>query len=107
MVDVKHLIVMDTNYNTCTAGGSPSLSDIVVNGAYATQSLSGAYTKIDGRNSSYPVNAWLANVSLDATAQSGDQYANVGLYNANVTPSGTGVTTSSFTTTGSVPSCAF
>ncbi|MEX3894703.1 hypothetical protein [Paraburkholderia sp. BR10954] len=90
-----------------TAGGSPSLSNIVVNGAYATQSLSGAYTKIDGRNASYPVHAWLANVSLDATAQSGDQYANVGLYNSNVTPSGTGVTTSSFTTTGSLPNCAF
>ncbi|MGF6480347.1 hypothetical protein [Paraburkholderia sp. JPY419] len=96
-----------TGSGVSTPGGSPSLSNIVVNGAYATQSLSGAYTKIDGRNSSYLVNAWLANVSLDATAQNGDQYANVGLYNSNVTPSGTGVTTSSFTTTGSVPNCAF
>ncbi|PTB20086.1 glycoside hydrolase family 28 [Trinickia symbiotica] len=107
MINVKHLIVMDTNYNTCTTGGSPTLSDIFVNGAYSTESVSGAYTKIDGRNSSYPVNAYLANVSLDATAQNGDQYANVGLYNSNDVPSGTGVTTSSFTTTGSVPSCSF
>ena len=107
MTGVKHLIVMDTNYNACTTGGSPSLSNIVVNGAYSTQSVSGAYTKIDGRNASFPVNAYLANVSLDATAQSGDQYANVGLYKSNDVPSGTGVTTSSFTMSGSVPSCSF
>jgi len=107
MTNVKHLIVMDTNYNACTTGGSPSLSNIVVNGAYSTQSVSGAYTKIDGRNASFPVNAYLANVSLDATAQSGDQYANVGLYKSNDVPSGTGVTTSSFTMSGSVPSCSF
>jgi polygalacturonase len=107
MINVKHLIVMDTNYNSCTTGGSPSLTNIVVNGAYSTESVSGAYTKIDGRNSSYPVGAWLANVNLDATAQNGDQYATVGLYNSNDIPAGTGVTTSSFTTTGSVPSCSF
>jgi polygalacturonase len=103
----KHLIVMDTNYNSCSTGGSPSLSNIVVNGVYSTESVSGAYTKIDGRNSSYPVGAYLANVSLDATAQSGDQYATVGLDNSNDTPSGTGVTTSSFSMSGSVPSCTF
>ncbi|RDU99101.1 glycosyl hydrolase family 28 protein [Trinickia dinghuensis] len=107
MTNVKHLIVMDTNYNTCSTGGSPSLSNILVNGVYSTESVSGAYTKIDGRNSSYPVGAWLANVDLDATAQSGDQYATVGLDNSNDKPSGTGVTTSSFTTSGSVPSCSF
>ncbi|HEX7645538.1 MAG TPA: glycosyl hydrolase family 28 protein [Burkholderiaceae bacterium] len=107
ITEAKHLIVMDTNYNSCTKGGSPSLSDIVVDGVYSTQSISGAYTKIDGRNSSYPVGAWLAHVSLDATAQSGDQYANVGLDASNDVPSGTGVTTSSFTMSGSVPSCSF
>lgn len=103
----KHLIVMDTNYNTCTTGGSPSLSNIVVDGVYSTESVSGAYTKIDGRNSSFPVGAYLAHVSLDATAQSGDQYANVGLDASNDVPSGTGVTTSSFSMSGSVPSCTF
>ncbi len=103
----KHLIVMDTNYNSCTTGGSPSISNVVVNGLYATQSISGAYTKIDGRNASFPVGAYLANVSLDATAQSGDQYASVGLDNSNDTPSGTGVTTFPFTISGSVPSCTF
>lgn len=107
ITEAKHLIVMDTNYNACSTGGSPSLSDIVVNGVYSTESLSSAYTKIDGRNSSYPVGAWLAHVSLDATAQSGDQYAKVGLGASNDVPSGTGVTTSTFSLAGSVPSCSF
>lgn len=107
ITNAKHLIVMDTNYNSCTTGGSPSLSNIIVNGAYSTSSVSGAYTKIDGRNSSYPVVAYLANVKLDSTTQSGDQYAKVSLYNSNITPSGTGVGTSSFTMSGSVPSCSF
>jgi len=79
MIHVKHMIVMDTNYNSCTTGGSPALSNIFVNGAYSIQSVSGAYTKIAGLNASYPVGAYLANVNLDATAQSGDQYAKVGL----------------------------
>ena len=73
MIHVKHMIVMDTNYNSCTTGGSPALSNIFVNGAYSIQSVSGAYTKIAGLNASYPVGAYLANVNLDATAQSGDQ----------------------------------
>lgn len=107
MIHVKHMIVMDTNYNSCTTGGSPALSNIFVNGAYSIQSVSGAYTKIAGLNSSYPVGAYLANVNLDATAQSGDQYAKVGLYNSNDVPAGTDVTTSNFTTSGSVPSCSF
>ncbi|MEM5318185.1 glycosyl hydrolase family 28 protein [Paraburkholderia sp. JHI869] len=85
MFEVKHLIVLDTNYHTCTAGGRRSLSYRVVNGAYAPQSLPGAYAKIDGRNSSAPVNAWLANVSLNATAQSGDRYAYARTGGADIT----------------------
>ncbi len=104
----KHLVIMDTNYHACpVSGGTPSLTNIVVNGAYSTASVSGAYTRIDGRNSSFPVRAFLAHVNLDATAQSGDQYAVVGLDASNDLPSGTGVTTSSFTMSGSVPSCTF
>lgn len=104
----KHLVIMDTNYHACpVSGGTPTLSNIVVNGAYATSSVSGAYTRIAGRNASFPVNAYLAHVNLDATAQSGDQYANVGLDSSNDVPSGTGVTTSNFTMSGAVPSCTF
>lgn len=103
----KHLIVMSTDYNSCSTGGSPSLSDIVVNGVYSTQSVSGAYTSINGRNSSYPVSAVLANIDLDSTAQSGDQYATIGLDNSNDTPSGTGVSVSNVSLSGSVPQCSF
>jgi len=106
ITQAKHLIIMNTDYASCSAGGSPTVSDIVVNGVYSTDSLSGAYTEIAGQNASYPVQAYLANVSLDATAQSSDKYATVYLDNSNDTPSGTGVTTSSFTTSGSVPSCS-
>jgi polygalacturonase len=106
----KHLIVMDTDYNSCPSGstsGTPSITNVIVNGAYSTSSISGAYSKFYGENSSYPVVAYLANVDLDATKQSGDQYATVGLYNSNITPSGTGVSTNSVTISGSIPSCTF
>ncbi len=110
VINAKHLILFDTNYSACPSGipnGNPSLSNIVVNGFYSTQSESGSYTKIDGRSASYPVGVYLANVSVDMTKQSGDQYDTVGLDNSNDVPSGTGVTTSNFTMSGSVPSCTF
>lgn len=103
----KHLIAMSTDYNSCSSGGSPSLSDIVVDGVYSTQSISGAYTSINGRNASYPVNAVLAHVDLDSAVQSGDQYANIGIDDSNDTPSGTGVTVSDVSLSGSVPQCSF
>jgi polygalacturonase len=98
---------MSTDYNSCSTGGSPSLSDIVVNGIYSTQSISGAYTSINGRNASYPVNAVLAHVDLDSVVQSGDQYANIGIDDSNDTPSGIGVTASDVSLSGSVPQCSF
>ena len=70
-------------------------------------SVSGAYTRIEGYNSSNLAQVYLANVSLDVTKQSDDQDATVFLDNSNTTPSGTNVTTSTFSTSGSVPSCSF
>jgi polygalacturonase len=102
----KHLIVMDTNYNACSTGGSPVLSDIVVDGVYSTQSVTNAYTRIRGQSNSL-VNAYLAYVNLDVTAQNTDQYAKIGLDNSNDVPSGTGVSTFNFSIGGSVPSCSF
>ena len=43
---------------------------------------------------------------LDKTTTTA-QYANVGLFNSNVTPSGTGVTTGTVSGSGSAPSCSF
>jgi polygalacturonase len=107
ITQVKHLIVMNTDYNSCSTGGSPELSDIVVNGVYSTASLPGASTKIAGPSSTYAIKAYLAYIHLDATAQNSDEYANVSLDDSNDEPSGTGVTTSSFSTSGSIPTCSF
>lgn len=102
----KHLIIMNTNYNSCSTGGSPVLENIVVDGALSTDSVSGAYTEIHGQSSSL-ISAYLAFVDLDVTSQSSDQYAKVGLDSSNDVPSGTGVSTFSFSIGGSVPSCSF
>ena len=108
MTNAKHLIVFDTAYGSCSGtAGTPVFTNIVVNGAKSVSSVSGAYTRIRGVSSSNLINAYLANISLDATAQSSDQDAKVDLANSNITPSGTGVTTASFTLSGSVPACSF
>ncbi len=104
----KHLIVLDTMYGSCSGtAGTPNFQDIVINGVLSTSSVSGAYTRIRGLDSSHLVNAFLAHISLDATTQSSDQDAMVVLDASNMTPSGSGISTSSFTISGSVPTCAF
>ena len=107
----KHLIVINANYGACSGTtGTPQFQDIVINGVYSTSSVSGAYELFNGYSASYPINAYLANVNLDVVAQysgSPDVYAGIALDNSNVTPSGTGITTSSFSTAGSVPTCSF
>ncbi|HEX3757053.1 MAG TPA: glycosyl hydrolase family 28 protein [Kofleriaceae bacterium] len=104
----KHLIVLDTMYGSCSGtAGTPNFQDIVINGVLSTSSVSGAYTRIRGLDSSHLINAFLAHVSLDATTQSSDQDAMVVLDASNITPSGSGIATSSFTISGSVPTCTF
>ena len=107
----KHLIVVNAYYGSCSGtAGTPQFQNIMVDGAYSTNSVSGAYEEFNGYSASYLEQVFLANVDLDSTAQSSDEYANVYLSNSNVTPSGTDVTTGSFTLTGgsqSVPSCSF
>jgi polygalacturonase len=61
---------------------------------------------LDGYSSSYPLGLTLEDVSFDTTAYTA-QYAAVAEYNTDLTPSGTGVTTSTFTGSGSAPSCSF
>jgi len=106
----KHLIVLNTNYGTCTGNtGTPVFSDIVINGVKSTSSLSGAYSLIEGYSASYPITAYVANISLDSNTQnSSSEYAKVYLDNVNSwKPTGTGITTSTFTLSGSVPTCSF
>jgi polygalacturonase len=105
---VKHLIVVTGNYGSCSGtSGTPQFQNILVNGVKSEASLSGAYSRFYGYSSSYLEQVYLANVSLDVTTQSEDEYATVYLDNSNITPSGTDVTTKSFTISGSVPSCSF
>jgi len=105
---VKHLIVVNAAYGSCSGTtGTPQFQDILINGVVSESSLSGAYSEFFGYSSGYLAQVYLANVSLDVTKQSGDEYATVYLDNANITPSGTDVTTSTFSISGSVPSCSF
>lgn len=118
MTGVKHLIYLTTNYAACTpnaakqiVAGTPLVSNIVVNGVYATQSTltsTSPYSMFAGPSAA-PLQVYLANVSVDATRQNGDAYATVHEFNSNDIPSGTGVTTPSFTPgfSGSVPACTF
>ena len=109
VINSKHLILFDTQYASCPAGstaGTPSFQNIVVNGFYSTASQSGSYTTLRGQ-SAQPIGIYLANVNVDMTKQTNDQYATVGLSNSNDVPSGTGVTTSNVSIPGSVPNCTF
>jgi len=108
ITQAKHLIVVNANYGSCSGTkGTPQFKNVIVNGVKSQSSVSGAYTRIEGFDTSHLAQVYLANVSLDATAQSSDQDATVFLDNSNDVPSGTNVTTSTFTTSGSVPSCSF
>lgn len=109
ITEAKHLIVLDTMYGSCTGNtGVPVFSDIVIDGAKSTSSVSGAYSRIRGYSSSEKINAYIANIDLDSNAQSSDQDAIVDLDNVNgFLPSGSGVSTGSFNMSGSVPNCSF
>jgi polygalacturonase len=112
MQGVKHLITFYTNYSgSCSNNaGNPVFNNIAVNGVYATGSISGAYSQFNGYSATAPSNASLAYVNLDANAIGGalaTQYAAISLDSSNLVPTGTGVSTPSFTTPGSVPSCTF
>jgi polygalacturonase len=105
---VKHLIIVNAYYGSCSGtSGTPKFQDILINGVLSEASISGAYETFYGYNSSNLAQVYLANVDLDVTKQSSDEYATVYLDNSNITPSGTDVTDSTFSISGSVPSCSF
>ena len=111
ITQAKHLIEIETNYSSCGTGGSPTINDVVVNGVSATSSISGAYTNLYGYSAADPIVAYFANMSLDNNSMyttNPPQYGTYYLNNVNGwTPTGTGITNSTFTINGSVPSCAF
>lgn len=105
---VKHLIIVNAYYGSCSGtAGTPKFQDILINGVKSENSILGGYSTFYGYNDSNLAQVYLANVDLDITKQDDDEYATVYLDNSNITPSGTDVTTSSFSISGSVPSCSF
>jgi polygalacturonase len=108
LTGVSHPLYFTANYGSCSGTkGTPHFTDIVVDGVLATKSPSSAYSEFNGASASEPLEVVVQNVKLDVTKTSNSQYANVALFNANVSPSGTGVAVSSLSGSGSVPSCTF
>jgi polygalacturonase len=103
---VKQPLVFDTHYANGTGSTTPFFTNILVNGMRSTSSVSSGSNVMSGLDSVHPLGLTLENVALDKTATTA-QFANIGLFNSNVTPSGTGVTTGAVSGSGSVPSCSF
>lgn len=72
----------------------------------SASSLSGSST-FYGYNGSNLAQVYVANTNLDTSKQSSDEYATVYLDNTSEAPSGTDVTTHSFSISGSAPTCSF
>ncbi|MGH3415058.1 MAG: glycosyl hydrolase family 28 protein [Actinocrinis sp.] len=106
MTGVKDLLIFDPNYSSGNGSAIPNFASITLNGVVSVSSASGATSILDGYDGSHRLGLTLENVRLDKTGTS-SQYANIGLYNSNITASGTGVTVSNISGSGSVPSCSF
>jgi pectin methylesterase-like acyl-CoA thioesterase len=106
MTGLRNPLDFDTHYSTATGSLIPYFTGIQVNGAKVVSSVSGAKSVFDGYSAAYPLGIDLEHVALDTTASTAE-YASVGLDAANVTPSGTGVSTHTVTATGTVPTCTF
>jgi polygalacturonase len=103
---IKHALEFNPFQSSSTGSLDPNFQNIVVNGLKSTSSVSSASSLLEGFSSSLPLGLTLENVQLDATSVTAKD-ANIALFNTNLKPSGTGVTVTSFTGSGSVPSCSF
>jgi polygalacturonase len=101
---VKHLILIDPQYLSGNGSSVPSFADITINGLRSVNSSHSSST-LDGYDAAHPAGLTLENVQLDSTKVVA-QYAHIKTYNVNIAPTGTGVTVTPFTGTGSVPSCS-
>ena len=106
MTGVKDLLDLDPFYSSGNGSHIPDYTNIVVDGAKAVSSVSGATSVLDGYSSSTLLGLTLENVSFDATATTA-QNASIGVFNANLSPSGTNVRVTAISGSGSVPSCSF
>jgi polygalacturonase len=106
LTGVKHALEFNPFYSSGNGSTTPYFENIVVDGLKAVSSASSAGSVLEGYNSSHLLGLTLENVSLDATGTSAE-YASIRSYDSNITASGTDVTVTSFTGSGSVPSCSF
>jgi polygalacturonase len=106
MTGVKDLIMINPNYVSGNGSSIPNFADITLNGVVSVHSASSAKSTLDGYSSSYPLGLKLENIKLDVTSTTA-QYASIGVYNSNITASGTGVKVSNISGSGSVPNCSF
>ena len=103
---VKHNLEFNPFYSSGNGSTTPDFTGIVVDGFKSASSASSAQSVLEGYNSSNPLGLTLENVSLDKTSSTAE-FANISTYNTNFTPSGTNVTVTPFSGSGSVPSCSF
>jgi polygalacturonase len=106
MTKLKYPIEINPFYSSSTGSNYPYFKSVIIDGATETSSVSGATNAIEGYSSSYPLGLTLEDVSLDANGYTA-QYAAVSYYNSTIVPSGTGVTTTKISGSGSAPSCSF
>lgn len=102
---VEYLLDFNPFYSTKSGSSIPTFTGIVVDGLKSVGSSSGQ-SVLDGFDAAHVLGLTLENVSLDSTKTSA-QYAKIQTYDTNIKPSGTGVTVTPTSGSGSVPSCSF
>ena len=103
---VKYLLDFTPFYAAGNGSTTPVFTNIVVDGARAQNSASGAESVLDGYSSANRLGLTLENADFDATATSAEN-AYIDTYDTNLSPSGTNVSVSAISGSGSVPSCSF
>ncbi len=106
LTGVKYLLDFTPFYATGNGSHIPTYTNIVVDGARAVSSASGATSVLEGYSSANRLGLTLENVSLDATSNTSEN-AFADTFNSNVTPSGSNVSVTAISGSGSVPSCSF
>ncbi|MBR7838107.1 hypothetical protein KDL01_32845 [Actinospica durhamensis] len=106
MEQLKYPIEINPFYSSSTGSDYPYFKSVTIDGATEVSSVSGATSAIEGYSSTYPLGLTLENVSLDTNTYTAE-YAKVSYYDSTIVPSGTGVTSTSVSGSGSAPSCTF
>jgi polygalacturonase len=106
MEQLKYPIEINPFYSSSTGSDYPYFKQVTIDGATEVDSVSGAQSAIEGYSSKYPLGLTLEDVSLDDNSYTAE-YANVSYYDSTIVPSGTGVTSTSVSGSGSAPGCSF